>query len=377
MIVSRRSTAPSASPDPLAPSLAGGARVEACVAGAGLAGMIGGYLLARARRSVMVLDEGVVCDAPAGAGTLQLAALLEHPYRVIEQRAGREAARLAAQGFSAAVDAIEAIVRRERLACEFERLDGYCLGSTGASTAELAHEIEAAARAGVELEWLAAPPIEAAPSAPCVRYPGQALLDPRKLAAGLARAIVHEGGRIHGRALLRAIESGPTTTLVTGGGHRVQAEVVVSPCPNPAAATRAVAQGVAMRVPRGAVTRALYWDGTGERCAALRAHGLRASEVLLVAGRDPHAGLERWAREHFPCAGEVVQRFCVELLETPRLFAFAGRAVADCDSAYASDGEWATPLTRAALAGLAIRDVVEGPRAPWAQERVQPGAVPA
>jgi len=376
-MVSPRSTAPAASSDPLAPALAGGARVEACVAGAGLAGMIGGYLLARARRPVMVLEERVVCDAPAAAGTVQLAALLEHPYRLIEQRGGREAARLAAQGFAAAVDAIEAIVRRERLACEFERLDGYCLGSMGASSAELADEIEAAARAGVELEWLAAPPIEGAPSAPCVRYPGQALLDPRKFAAGLARAIVHEGGRIHGGVRIRAIEPGPTTTLVTGTGHRVQADVVISPGPNAATATQAVAQGVALRVPRGAVTRALYWDGTGERCAALRAHGLRASEVLLVAGRDPHEGLERWAREHFPCAGEVVQRFCVELLDTPRMLAFAAGAVADCDSVYASDGHWGTPLTRAALAGLAIRDVVEGPRAPWTQERIEPGAVPA
>jgi glycine/D-amino acid oxidase-like deaminating enzyme len=370
MTAPSRTVAAPASHDAIASTLAGGARVEVCIAGAGLAGMIAAYLLARERRSVMVIDEGPLGGPQIGAEVAQLAGVVESPYRELERCHGADGARGAAQGFVAAIDSIEAIVRRERIACEFERLDGYCV-ALGPDEAD--REVEAAAHAGMkDVERLDVPPVEGAAPTPCVRYPGQALLHPGKFVAGLARAISHEGGRIHCGVRTRAIEVGRIASLVTSAGHRVQADIVVTHgAVAPDRRARAAhAHVIGLRVPRGAVTRALYWDATTRRCARLRAQGMRSADVLLVAGRASEAddaaqydALEAWAREHFPCAAEAVQRFPGETLHTADMFAFAGRDVADSESVYLSDASWGTAMTRAVIAGMVIRDFVEGTRA--------------
>lgn len=392
MMVSSRARAASRCADFTAPTLTGGARVEVCIAGAGLAGMIAAYLLAREKRSVMVIDEGPIGAPQPGAEIAQLAGVLERPYRELEERYGDEGARMAAQSFSAAIDAIEAVVRRERIACEFERLDGYCLSSPADARSELEREVSAALRAGMsDVELAAAPPIEGADPSPCVRYPGQALLHPGRFAAGLARAITRDGGRIHCGVGVRAVEVDRVATLLTSAGHRVQADVVVTPGAAggaPAVPAGNAAHGIGLRVPRGAITRALYWDTRARCCARLRSQGLRTADVLLVAGLGDeggesarHESLERWARRNFRCAADVVQRFRGEMPRNADMFAFAGRDVADSESLYVCEGGWGTPVARAAIAGIVIRDFVEGARTPWADPQRRSacymGAAPA
>src|SRR6185437_9448842 len=113
----------------LAPPLTGGARVDVCIVGAGLAGMIAAYLLAREHRSVMVIDDGPIGGVQGGFEAAHLASVIEKPYAMVEARLGAAAARLAAQSYAAAIDALEAIALREHIACEFERLDGYLVAS--------------------------------------------------------------------------------------------------------------------------------------------------------------------------------------------------------------------------------------------------------
>ena len=343
--------------DETATSLRGGARVEVCIVGGGLAGMLAAYLLARERRAVMVLDEGPLGGSPAAAEVAQLASMVEQPYLELERIHGAAAARIAAQGHAAAIDAVEAIVHRERIACEFERLDGFRLASAGAP-ADAAREAAAALRAGVQgAEVLAAPPIEGADPGACVRYPAQAQFHPLKFVLGLARAITREGGRVHCGVRTRAMLPGKPSTVVTAAGHRIEAEVLVAPGIEPAPRAAHV---IGLRVPRGSVTRALYWESAfTPRCARLRA-GNASGELLLVAGTGEAEALAAWARRHFPRAGDVVQRFSAELAGTANVFAVAGRGECDSEATYVSTASWGSAMTRAAIAAMVIRDYVLG-----------------
>src|SRR6185369_1581540 len=79
---------------------------------------------------------------------------------------------------------------------------------------------------------------------------------------------------------------------------------------------------VGLRVPRGAVPHALYWD-TLDPYHYVRLQPLSygsADEVLIVGGEDHKTGqadheleryarLEAWARERFPMAGDVAYRW--------------------------------------------------------------------
>ena len=361
MIVTARA-ASHGMPHPLhTPALIGGARVETCIVGAGVPGLLAAYLLAREGRSILLVDEGPV-GIGAPPGTVQLAGMIEPPYAPLEHEHGPMAARLAAQSFHGAVDTIEAIVRRERIACDFERLDGYCLGTGGGTRAQLEHEVEAARRAGLAgVELLSAPPIIGALPAPCVRYPGQAQFHPHKFLAGLARAVAHAGGRLHFGVGLKSLEPGRPATVVTTFGHRIEADaIVMSGRRRNATASHPVTRALALRVPRGALTRALYWDASSpECCARLRTTGAGAGEHLLVMGGGDHGELEAWARARFPVCGEVLQRLVGETPGDSDLFACVGQADAGSEGVYVSTAGWGSAMTRATVAAITVKDFLQ------------------
>ncbi|HYC36948.1 MAG TPA: FAD-dependent oxidoreductase [Usitatibacter sp.] len=357
------STRPPALPDFAASRVAallGGARVDVCIVGGSLAGMLAAYLLAREKRSTMVVDAGPIGVAQ-GVECAHLSSVIEQPYFALEADHGEVGARLAAQSFHAALDALEGIVRRERIACELERLDGYrfCAGNDASGIAE--REVQAARRAGASgVEVAGSAPIEGADSGSCVRYPGQIQFHPGKLLEGLARAIGRLGGRVHWGVAVRGIESGRPSAVVTTAGHTIDAAHVVS-----SVAPRArPAHVIGLRLPRGAATRALYWSTEpGLRCARLRLGG-PAGDILLVAGDGAPESLEAWARNHFPRAGEVVQRFQGELPAASDVFALTGLEPASSQSLHVSTASWGSAVTRAMVAGMAIRDFVVGARQP-------------
>ena len=343
----------------IAPPLSGGARVDVCIAGAGLAGLVAAYMLARDKRSVMVLEEGLLGGPEAPAEVAHLASRIEQPFATLERVHGAEGARLAAQSYAAAIDTLEAIVRREHIACDFERLDGYRFASPGDTRDDLEAEVEAAWRAGMtDVELVSEPPVEGGLPGPCVRYPAQAQLQPQKLATGLGRAIAREGGRVHCEVRAHSVESGRPSSLLTVAGHRIEADVIVMPS-SPLAPPR-IAHVLGVRVPRGSVTRAVYWEHTlgGTRFARLRP-GAALGEVLLVGGTADEDGLADWARARFPRSSEILQRFSGEAPRATDLFAFVGEGRSASDSVYLGASGWGTAMTRIAIAGMAIRDFVE------------------
>ena len=145
---------------------------DVCVVGAGIAGMTTGYLLARAGKSVVVLDDGFIGGGMTGRTTAHLVTALDDRYFELARLHGEESARLAAESHAAAIDQIERIVQTEKLDCEFERLDGYLFVPPGESKKILDRELEAAHRAGLaDLEIVERAPIESYDSGQALRFP--------------------------------------------------------------------------------------------------------------------------------------------------------------------------------------------------------------
>src|SRR4030081_436297 len=72
-------------------------RANVCVIGAGIAGMTTAYLLARAGRAVVLIDDGPIGGGETGRTTAHLTAALDVRYYNIAKLHGEEAARLAAE----------------------------------------------------------------------------------------------------------------------------------------------------------------------------------------------------------------------------------------------------------------------------------------
>ena len=184
-------------PVPSFSPLAGDAHADVCVVGAGIAGLTTAYLLTQAGKSVVVLEDGSPGGGMTAVTTAHLANAIDDRYTEIERLHGREGARLAAESHTAAIDRIEAIAAKEKIDCDFERVNGYLFVPPGESQDLLEREYEAAQRAGLRnVEMLVRAPLPSFNTGPCLRFGDQAQLHPLKYLVGLRRAIEGLHGRI-------------------------------------------------------------------------------------------------------------------------------------------------------------------------------------
>src|SRR5437762_1331215 len=124
-------------------------RADVCVVGAGISGLSTAYMLSRAGKSVVVLDDGELAGGMTQVTTAHLANAIDDRYFEIERLHGEWGARMAAESHTAAINRIEEIARLEQIDCDFYRVDGYLFLAPGDKEEILEREMAAAHRAGL------------------------------------------------------------------------------------------------------------------------------------------------------------------------------------------------------------------------------------
>ena len=122
---------------------------DTCVIGAGIAGLSVAYFLAKAGKKVVVLDDGPIASGQTRRTTAHLANALDDRYYEIIRERGEEAAKLAADSHTAAIEAIAKIVADEAIDCDFSRVDGYLVLGGDSTEEDLDKELEATRKAGL------------------------------------------------------------------------------------------------------------------------------------------------------------------------------------------------------------------------------------
>lgn len=361
-------------------------RADVCVVGAGIAGMTTAYLLARAGRSVVVLDDGPIGGGMTGRTTAHLVTALDDRYFELETLHGERGAQLAADSHKASIDQVERIVIAEKIECEFERLDGYLFVPPGESKEILDRELAAAHRAGLtDLELVARAPIESYDTGTALRFPRQAQFHPLKYLSGLARAIKRDGGCIYTQTHASKIAGGDSARIETSSGHVVTADYVVVATNTPvndlfAIHTKQAAYltyVIGARVPSGSVTQALFWD-TPHPYHYLRIESAGDHDVLISGGEDHKSGqeddanvrfaaLERWTRERFPMITGIEFRWSGEVMEPVDGLAYIGRNPMDHDNVFIATGDSGNGMTHGTIAGMLLTDLIVGKENPWAK----------
>jgi len=354
--------------------------------GAGIAGLTTAYLLAREGLSVIVLDDGPIGGGETGRTTAHLSNAIDDRYVEMERLHGRDGARLAAESHTTAIDRIEAIVREENIACDFERLDGYLVLSPGDPPDLLEQECDAAHRAGLTtVELLSNTPYEGFQNMPCLRFPRQGQFHPLRYLTGIATAFTRLGGRLYTSTRVTAVRSGSRATVETASGRVVQADAIVMATNTPVndllaihlkqAAYRTYVIGA--RIPRGSVPAALYWDTQDPYHYIRRRPWDDRSDLLIVGGEDHktgqaddtekrHARLVQWARPYFPMMGKIEFQWSGQVMESMDGLAFIGRNPMDQSKVYVATGDSGMGMTHGTIAGMLITELIRGRTHPWA-----------
>jgi len=205
-----------------------------------------------------------------------------------------------------------------------------------------------------------------------------------KYLSGLARAIEHAGGKIFTNTHADRIEGGEPARI-EAGGHVVTAAAVVVATNTPVndlfvlhtKQAPYMTYVIGARVPRGAVTTALYWD-TEDPYHYVRLQPMDGEHDLLIVGGEDHktgqadnpreryVRLEDWARVRFPMMGPVDFTWAGQVMETIDGLAFIGRNALDKDNVFVVTGDSGMGLTHGTIAGILLTDLILGRENPWA-----------
>ncbi|HYW31658.1 MAG TPA: FAD-dependent oxidoreductase [Gemmatimonas sp.] len=370
---------------------------DVCIIGAGMAGLSAAYELTRAGRAVVVLDDGRIGGGETGRTTAHVATSFDDYYHEVERVHGADSARLLGESFRAGVDRIESIVAEESIDCDFIRLDGWWFAPPGRGddVKTLEAEQEAARRSGfadVSMvdSWPLRDVIPGDDAAGVLRFPNQAQFHALRYLAGLANAVTRAGGQLFSGAHVVEVADGSDAepcTVRLAGGFTVRARDVVVATNSPIndRVTMHTKQApyrtyvLAAKVPRDAVPLGLYWDTLEMYHYVRLLHGRDEASLdydVLIAGGEDHktgqeddenehfATLERWTRARFPIS-DVIARWSGQVMEPVDYVAFIGRNPGD-KHVYIVTGDSGNGITHGAIAGLLLRDLVNGVDNPWA-----------
>lgn len=371
---------------PFAP-LAGKAQADVCVIGAGIAGLTAAYLLLREGKQVIVIDAADVGAGETGRTTAHFFPPDER-YCEILRRFGGQAAQLVADSYRRAITQVGTIVQREKIACGWQRLDGFLVAAVAAHRPLIEREYEAARQLGLEVEYLPrVPGLRDWDTGPCLRFAGQAQFHPLRYLNGLADAILRLGGRIHGATRAHDIGGDSVWQSVATEHGEIGARAVVVATNTPfndrlvmhtkLAAYRSHVLG--LRVPRHALPSLLLWD-TGHPYYYVRLAGDAADtayDVLIVGGQDHKAGqdvrgearydaIEAWTRLRFPMAREVVWRWSGTVMEPADGLPYLGHNPLDGKNVFILTGDSGNGMTHCTAGAMLVTDLIMERPNPWA-----------
>ncbi len=361
---------------------------DVCIVGGGIAGLTTAYRLSQEGKSVVVLESGTLCSGMTSLTTAHLSHVMDRGMSTIERLHGEEGARLAVQSHATAIRWIEETAARESIACDFERVDGYLFATSDGRVRQIEKEWHAARRAGLTdvARYDTDIPLPF-PAEVCLRFPGQAQFHPMKYLSGLARAIQQMGGRLFTDSHVVQVDAKPRMVVKTHRGWHVSADAVVVTTNTPINNTVTlhtkqapyVSYVIGAKIAAGSLSKALYWD-TEDPYHYVRSHTViidgHEQTVLIVGGEDHktgqaedgerrYAALERWMRERFPMAEDVVFSWAGQVMESIDGLAYIGRNPGD-SNVYVATGDSGMGMTHGTIAGLLLSDLIMGRPSPWA-----------
>lgn len=369
---------------PAFPPLEKNAEADVCIVGAGIAGLTTAYYLTQEKKTVIVVDDRRIGGGETESTTAHLASALDDRFTELTRIHGKELTKIAAESHRTAIDQMEEIIKRERISCDFARVDGYLFAASHAEEERQLLEKERDAALAVGMPGVTL--VEHAPLAgdvtgPALLFPRQGQFHPRKYLHGLARAVVRNGGKIFCDTHVTDVMDEKTPGVRTRTNHHIRARSLVLATNAPIYDNVAIygsqapyrTYAMSFTIPAGAVPRALYWD------TADPYHYARLAEndtLLIVGGEDHKTGqandaslrfqrLEQWTRARFPQARDVVHRWSGQVMETADGLALIGSRPGTNASIYIATGDSGHGMTHGTIAGILLTDLILNRNNAW------------
>jgi glycine/D-amino acid oxidase-like deaminating enzyme/nitrite reductase/ring-hydroxylating ferredoxin subunit len=378
---------------PAAGSLPGDIECEVVVIGSGIAGISTAYELCKRGKSVAIIERGRIAGGMTSRTSAHLAPLCDDLVSEMTKIKGKDATKLFCDSHLAAVNRIDEIQEREKIDCDFRRLDGYLFQGEDMPAEIIDQEMDAVREIGAAVHRLVGVPFNGCENRHVLRYPKQATFHPLKYLAGLAKVCHANGVEFFRDSPVDEVseDKGIVSVRTRRGTIKAQHAVVAT---NSSISDRFAIHTktapyrtyvMAFELSRGALPDALYWD-TEEPYHYLRLQpGPDRIDYVLVGGEDHKSGqaddadkrfegLQTWARKMMPLLGKETHRWSGQVLDTIDYAGFIGRDPGG-KNIYVAMGDSGQGLTHGVAGAMLNTALIMGENHPW-QELYAPGRIP-
>ena len=370
-------TAPGAPRPPLTEDI----EADVAVIGGGIAGLSTASELARAGRSVVVLEAGRIAASVTGHTTAKVSVLHTLVYDKLRRTRGPEGARLYARSQTEAIEHAAALVDELGIDCEWETRDSYTYVCDAGRVDELRAEASAAKEAGLPASFVTETGLPF-PVAGAVRVTGQAQFHPRKYLLALAEDLEARGGRIFEDTTVHGLDEGEPCRVSTGTGATVTARDVV-------VATHYPIFDRALLFARLSPRRELVVAGPVEADRDVAGMYITPDEgtrsvrtaplddgrrLLIVTGehftpgtgdtRERFDRLSAWARDHFPGV-DVTHAWATQDIDPTDTVPMVGPLHPGTRHAYVATGFGGWGMSGGVMAGLLLTAQITGRECAW------------
>ncbi|MFD5074964.1 FAD-dependent oxidoreductase [Streptomyces sp. NPDC058371] len=373
-------TAPPGDPQP---SLDADITVDVAVIGAGMAGLSTAWELARAGRSVAVLEADRLAAGVTGHTTAKLSALHTLIYARLRRTRGSEAAKLYARSQTEAIRHAAAVVDELGIDCDWENTAAYTFAEEPEGVAELKAEAEAAREAGLPAEYVTATGLPF-PVAGAVRVTEQVQFHPRKYLLALADDLRVRGAQIHENTRVVGLKEGEPCRLETESGATVTAKDVVVATHYPIFDRALLFTRLSPRrelvlaapIPAAQDPHGMFIT-TEQRTRSLRTAPLTDGQRLLIVTGEHFAPgtadveerfgrLAGWATDHF---GELTftHRWATQDNDSTDSVPLVGPLHPGSRHAYVATGFGGWGLSGGIMAGRLLATLIAGEKSPWSE----------
>ncbi|KAB7834316.1 FAD-dependent oxidoreductase [Streptomyces mobaraensis] len=376
------STAP-ASPDSAYPPLTGtGTDVDVAVIGGGVAGLSTAWELARAGRSVAVLEAGRIAAGVTGHTTAKVTALHGLVYARLRRTRGPEGARLYARSQAEAVERVAEVAALLEADCELERRPAFTYVTRPEGRGEVREEANAAAQAGLDATYVERTGLPYRVEA-AVRLDDQLQFHPRKYLLALARDLVARGGALHEHTRVTGLDEGTPCRVTTADGAVLTARDVVVATHYPVFDRALLFARLSPRrelvvtgtVPADQDPGGMYITSEGGTRSVRSAPYGDGRRLLIVTGEsfkpgtaDVAARFERlaaWARERFPSIA-FDRHWATQDNDSTDTVPLVGAFHPRARHTWVATGFGGWGMSGGVMAGRLLTELIGGRRPPWA-----------
>ena len=357
------------------PSLWGEVTADVAIVGGGITGITAAYLLAKAGRSVVLVDKGRIAMSETGHTAAHIVDTTDADYQDLIKNHGEENARLTTESLRASIALIRSVVDELHIDCGLKAVDGYFYTEDKAHRQYLQREQEFLRQAGIETEWVEEVPLPF-PTHGGLRYRNQYIFHIRRYLLAVADACAKHGTRIFENSLaseLRNAEQDGFCVVKTEEGS-IRASHVLLATHVPINDRKTIwtkmyqkrTYVVAAPINRDNIPDALFWD------TALPYHNTRlldtsSGRYLIVGGEDRDVGkdsndesrykaLEGYCRSRFGVT-DFTHRWSGQIIETDDALPFIGES-SHGKNVWMSTGYSGTGITYGTLSAMLFSDYV-------------------